>query len=460
MVASCVSGDGGDVGGTLLSFSPTKLIVKAENVTAKEEPDQMAVLNANNTCSSFQIPKDDEAEKAGMIKQEKEDDDVADGVYDDINGGYINSNGSSSSSTSSVSLPKPMEGLNELGPPPFLRKIYEMVEDPETDSVVSWGANRSSFIVWDSHDFSETLLPKYFKHKNFSSFIRQLNTYGFRKIHSDRWEFANEKFQGGKKHLLKSIKRRSRLNKQQDGVITCIDLTKSGLEAELEGLRDDHSTLRLEILKLRQQQEDSQNQITAVEERVRCAECKQQQMLSFFAKVAKYPNFVQQLIRKRKQQRELDGGEISKRRRLLAAQETENLPDRVNCRNQAQEILASMQSELTDMLPDSSTVITDTIEEAPFPGAMDCENELCNHIEDLKGNVMSETSDEDTSSVYRVLVGSLLGDSSVLENMVDEELAVNDTQIFHELENLIEKPCSWPGYVTELVEHGCVGPML
>lgn len=259
----------------------------------------------------------------------------------------------------------------------------------------------------------------------------KLVSQGFRKIHSHRWEFANEKFQRGKKHLLKSIRRRSR---------ACVDLTKSGLEAELESLRDDQSTMRFEILKLRQQQEDSQNQITAVEERIRCAECKQQQMLSFFAKVSKYPKFVRQLIHKRKQQREFDGGEISKRRRLLAAQEAENFPESVICRNQTHQKLASMQSELTDM------------KNTPFPGAMDGENELCSHMEDLKGNLMGETSEEDASLVYRFLVGSLLGDNSVLENMASEELAVNDTQIFHELEDLIEKPCGWPRYVTELVE--------
>ena len=73
--------------------------------------------------------------------------------------------------------PQPIEGLNEVGPPPFLRKTYEMVEDPLTDSVVSWSRGRNSFIVWDSHQLSTILLPKYFKHSNFSSFIRQLNTY-------------------------------------------------------------------------------------------------------------------------------------------------------------------------------------------------------------------------------------------------------------------------------------------
>lgn len=83
----------------------------------------------------------------------------------------------SSSSSSSNFMPQPLEGLHDAGPPPFLTKTYEVVEDPSTDAIVSWSRTRNSFIVWDSHQFSTTLLPKYFKHSNFSSFIRQLNTY-------------------------------------------------------------------------------------------------------------------------------------------------------------------------------------------------------------------------------------------------------------------------------------------
>lgn len=77
-----------------------------------------------------------------------------------------------------VSQPKALEILSEAErATPFVNKTYEMVDDPQTDEIVSWTLSCDSFVVWDPHKFSSLLLPLFFKHSNFSSFVRQLNTY-------------------------------------------------------------------------------------------------------------------------------------------------------------------------------------------------------------------------------------------------------------------------------------------
>ncbi|KAG5609362.1 hypothetical protein H5410_020643 [Solanum commersonii] len=106
--------------------------------------------------------------------------------------------------------------MKKSSPSPFLLKTYMLVEDPAMDDVVSWNSDGSAFVVWQPAEFARDLLPTLFKHSNFSSFVRQLNTYGFRKITTSRWEFSNDKFKKGEKNLLREIRRRKAwTNRQQ-----------------------------------------------------------------------------------------------------------------------------------------------------------------------------------------------------------------------------------------------------
>ncbi|XP_019186738.1 PREDICTED: heat stress transcription factor B-3 [Ipomoea nil] len=101
-----------------------------------------------------------------------------------------------------------LEYVRKSSPPPFLLKTYMLVEDPATDDVISWNDDGTAFVVWQPAEFARDLLPTLFKHSNFSSFVRQLNTYGFRKVATSRWEFSNEMFRKGERDLLCDIRRR------------------------------------------------------------------------------------------------------------------------------------------------------------------------------------------------------------------------------------------------------------
>ncbi|GMI96636.1 heat shock transcription factor A3, ARABIDOPSIS THALIANA HEAT SHOCK TRANSCRIPTION FACTOR A3 [Hibiscus trionum] len=202
-----------------------------------------------------------------------------------------------------IGVPQPLEVLPV---PPFLSKTFDLVDDTSLDPIISWGPTGESFVVWEPLEFSRLILPRNFKHNNFSSFVRQLNTYGFRKTDADKWEFANEAFQRGKRHLLRNIQRRKSPQAQQAGnyLGPSTEVGRSGVEGEIERLRKEKSVLMQEVVELQQEQQGTALHVEVVNERIQSAEQRQKQMVSFLAKLLQNPAFLARL-RKKKEQGEI-----------------------------------------------------------------------------------------------------------------------------------------------------------
>ncbi|KAJ7976059.1 Heat shock transcription factor [Quillaja saponaria] len=227
-----------------------------------------------------------------------------------------------SSDLDNIGVPQPLECLQGSPVPPFLSKTFDLVDDSSLDPIISWGSTGGSFVVWDPVEFARILLPRNFKHNNFSSFVRQLNTYGFRKIDTDRWEFSNEAFQRGKRHLLKSIQRRKSPQSQQMGsyVGSSTESGKPGLEVEIEKLRKERSMLMQEVVELQQQQRGTIHHMGVVNQRLQSAEQRQKQMVSFLAKLFQNPAFLSHLQQK-KEQKDIDSPRL--RRKFVKHQQYE-----------------------------------------------------------------------------------------------------------------------------------------
>ncbi|GAA6048854.1 hypothetical protein JCM3770_003653 [Rhodotorula araucariae] len=107
----------------------------------------------------------------------------------------------------------------------FVHKVWSMVETPALQNLISWAPDGKSFLVYSPEEFARTVLPQFFKHSNFASFLRQLNFYSWSKVNEvlgsnssitkpdgtpvQAWEFRNPNFQRGRPDLLGRIKRKT-----------------------------------------------------------------------------------------------------------------------------------------------------------------------------------------------------------------------------------------------------------
>ncbi|GAB0195657.1 heat shock factor protein 4 [Grus japonensis] len=145
--------------------------------------------------------------------------------------------------------------------PAFLTKLWTLVEDPETNHLICWSSNGTSFHVFDQGRFAKEVLPKYFKHNNMASFVRQLNMYGFRKVvnieqgglvkpERDDTEFQHLCFLQGHEHLLEHIKRKVSVVKSEETKMRQEDLSR--LLYEVQILRSQQENMECQVQDMKQ----------------------------------------------------------------------------------------------------------------------------------------------------------------------------------------------------------------
>jgi hypothetical protein len=96
---------------------------------------------------------------------------------------------------------------------PFPQKLYCMLEDVEKQGkshIISFYCHGRAFAIHDMKAFTDEILPNYFaKQAKLFSFVRQLNLYGFVRIHSgtDLGGYYHELFLKGRPELLPYMRR-------------------------------------------------------------------------------------------------------------------------------------------------------------------------------------------------------------------------------------------------------------
>lgn len=139
--------------------------------------------------------------------------------------------------------------------PMFLRKAFHIVNtcDP---TIAAWSEDGKSFFVKDQDRFASEIIPKCFKHNHFSSFVRQLNFYGFRKLREDhieldtvdeaksRWcHFRHAKFQRGRPDLLKEISKNTHKEVAEKTELDALRAEVKDLRAMVQNMKKDMGVL-------------------------------------------------------------------------------------------------------------------------------------------------------------------------------------------------------------------------
>lgn len=148
-----------------------------------------------------------------------------------------------------------------LGPnkrPAFVLKLWNILNDSSNHDYIQWTPDGQSFKILSKENFENVVLPKYFKHKNYSSFVRQLNMYGWHKVQDvdtgtfnsgeEVRQFHSPNFIRGREDLLDNIMR----NKGSKGSDDEEETDVSRIFDELQLIKNNQMEIAADLNRIRQ----------------------------------------------------------------------------------------------------------------------------------------------------------------------------------------------------------------
>lgn len=98
---------------------------------------------------------------------------------------------------------------------PFPVILHQILTKEELGHIISWLPHGRSWCILDRSQFERNVIPIYFDHGRYASFMRQVNYWGFSRVNKgpDVESYYHEFFLRGLPHLCLKMKRPEKLNK-------------------------------------------------------------------------------------------------------------------------------------------------------------------------------------------------------------------------------------------------------
>jgi hypothetical protein len=143
----------------------------------------------------------------------------------------------------------------------FVAKLYRIVSDEALKAVIGWSAAGDSLVVHLPSKFTREVLPRYFRHGNLRSFVRQLNMYGFRRRGRglQLFEFHHPRFRRGEPDAA------GRISRMRDK--TAVIQVGLGIESSPNG-RDGTQPTSADFVDLWRSQRDMREEVRVLTQRV------------------------------------------------------------------------------------------------------------------------------------------------------------------------------------------------